>query len=77
METKKKEQRSIIEWLKQRNVTLTESFTDALTRMAKEYKEENGLKTLNEIYREIGVSKECLHYWGKNPYGVQTKKIQI
>lgn len=65
------------EWLRQHNAVLAESFTDALMRMAKEYKKANGIRTLSEIYQKIDVSKECLYYWKKNPYGAQTKKFQI
>ena len=74
---RKTENNYVKEWLRQHNVVLSESFADALLKMAKEYKKANGIRNLSEIYQKIGVSKECLYYWKNNPYGTQTKKFQI
>lgn len=74
---RKTENSYVKEWLRQHNVVLAESFADVLMRMAKEYKKAYGIRTLSDIYQKIGVSKECLYYWKQNPYGAQTKKIQI
>lgn len=64
----------VANWLKKRNIELEENFADALRRMAQEYKVQHKLRTLDEVYSLIGVTKQNIYYWGKNPCGIQTKK---
>lgn len=61
-------------WLDERGIKLEESFPDALKMLAKQFQKEHGIKTIAEVYQLIGLKKQYLAYWAKNPYSVQTKK---
>lgn len=58
----------ISQWLEEYNVTLEENFTDALSRMAKEY---NNIISLNEVYIKLGCNKTDISRWKSNPCSTQ------
>ena len=57
-------------WLEERGITLQENFVTALKKLAKDFQKEHGIKN-------IGLKKQYLVYWSKNPHSVQTKKLQV
>ncbi len=59
-------------WLKQHTLILEESFCDR--KIVEEYKEQYGYKTMSEVYRLMGISRQQIAYWAANPYSTQTKK---
>lgn len=52
----------ISEWLKQRDIRLAPGFAETLHQYAKEYKNINNV-TLNEVYFQLGCSKQNVSYW--------------
>jgi transcriptional regulator with XRE-family HTH domain len=64
------------QWLDARKLTLEEDFPTALRRLARDYKRANGLKTVDGIYLQIGVSKQDISYWASNPGRTQTRKFR-
>lgn len=66
-----------VKWLEERKIKLEESFPMALKRLAKTFQKENGIKNIEEVYSLIGLKKQYIAYWLKNPNSVQTKKLQI
>lgn len=69
--------KKVEKWLEERGIKLEESFSMALKRLAKAFQKENGIKNIEEVYSLIGLKKQYLAYWVKNPHSVQTKKTQI
>ncbi len=65
------------QWLTDHNIMLNESFPSALRRLSKQFQAANGIRTLQEVYRIIGIKKEYLYYWEQHPYNTQTKKNKI
>ena len=49
-------------------------FCDSLRKIVEEYKEQYGYKTMSEVYRLMGISRQQIAYWAANPYSTQTKK---
>ncbi|CDE62501.1 putative uncharacterized protein [Fusobacterium sp. CAG:439] len=64
-------------WLEERGITLQENFVTALKKLAKDFQKEHGIKNIEEVYSLIGLKKQYLVYWSKNPHSVQTKKLQV
>lgn len=64
------------EWLKEKGIELEESFVDAIKKLAKNYKQAAGIRNTEEVYSLIGLKKQYLSYWAKNPSSVQQKKLQ-
>lgn len=69
--------KKVQKWLEERDIKLEESFTDALKNLAKNYQREHGIKNIEYVYDLIGLKKQYLSYWAKNPLNLQTKKLQI
>lgn len=65
------------QWLEERDIKLEESFPMALKRLATIFQKENGIKNIEEVYFLIGLKKQYIAHWLKNPHSVQTKKLQI
>jgi len=55
-------QKKIKEWLKERHLVCEENFGEAMYKLALDHSEKTGL-TLSEIWRELGVSKQCISHW--------------
>lgn len=64
-------------WLKERGIVLQENFAVALKKMAKDFQKEHEIKNIENVYSLIGLKKQYLTHWLKNPNSVQTKKLQI
>lgn len=62
-------------WLEEREIKLDESFPMALKRMAKSYQKANGIKNIEDVYYLIGLKKQYVAYWTKNPNNIQSKKL--
>jgi hypothetical protein len=69
--------KKIQKWLDERNLVLEESFSVRIKNLAKNYKLEKSLKSLDEVYLLIGTSKQQLSYWGNNPCNTGTKNFAI
>ncbi len=64
-----------VAWLAAKGVHLEESFTDALRKAAYDYMVKNHIRSIEEVYRRLGVRKEYLYYWRTHPNGMQTKNF--
>lgn len=69
--------KKVEKWLGERGITLQESFATALKRLAKDFQKEHGIKNIEQVYSLIGLKKQYIAHWLKNPNSVQTKKLQI
>lgn len=67
----------IQEWLGEHGLILEESFSDAFRILAKKHKKLKGYRTLDEVYELIGITKQNLFYWDRNPCNTQTKKFSL
>ncbi len=63
-------------WLEERGITLQESFAAALKKLAKDFQKGHGIKNIETVYALIGLKKQYIAHWIKNPNSVQTKKTQ-
>lgn len=71
------ENKKVEKWLEERGIKLEESFSDALKNLSKKFLKEHGIKNIEEVYSLMGLKKQYLAYWVKNPHSIQTKKLQI
>lgn len=62
-------------FIKENNIILEESFCTSLKKMAKKYKNEKNMKTLDEVYKLIGTRKEYIYYWENHLSSSQQKKL--
>ncbi|MCL1990918.1 MAG: hypothetical protein FWG67_08530 [Defluviitaleaceae bacterium] len=63
------------QWLKERDITCEESFADALYRLAVEHKRKHNC-TLDEIWKELGISRQNVYYWRKHSNSMMTQVIK-
>lgn len=63
-------------WLNEHHVVLEENFVTAFKTLAKEYKRQKGYKTLDDVYQEIGITKQTVSYWNKNMFQTQKKHLR-
>ena len=67
----------IQQWLNKHGLILEESFSDAFRILAKKHKKLKGYRTLDEVYELIGITKQNLYYWDRNPCNTQTKNFSL
>lgn len=63
-------------WLKERNIVLEEEFTFTLRKYAENYKKEQGIRRLEDVYRLFGMSRQNLAFWESTPCNTHAKKLK-
>ncbi|MDD4113306.1 MAG: hypothetical protein PHC56_09805 [Herbinix sp.] len=61
-------------WLKERQISLNESFHSTLMKLAYKYISTHPGMTLSKVYCSLGISKQSLYWWETRSHSVQTKK---
>ena len=61
-------------WLTTHGMVQEEPFITALKRLVNDYLLRAKYQTHEHVYKELGICKQTLSYWAKNPDHTQTKK---
>lgn len=64
-------------WLTTHGMVQEEPFITALKRLVNDYLLRAKCQTQEQVYKELGICKQTLSYWAKNPDYTQTKNNSV